>query len=65
MDMQVAEATGQIPLLQRGDRLITQKQHLMFQQRMVELFELAITQGACQINVFHQRTDIRPQWGDI
>ncbi|MNH46707.1 hypothetical protein D3C79_1096040 [compost metagenome] len=64
MDMQIAEATGQITLLQRRDWLIAQEQHLMLQQRMVKLLELAIAQRARQLNVFHQSTDIRPQRGD-
>lgn len=61
MDMQIAEAAGQIALLQRRDRLIAEEQHLMLQQGMIKLFKLAVAQRPGQFDVFHQRPDVRPQ----
>ena len=44
MDMQVAEARRQRALLVRRNRLVAQKQHLMAQQRVIELFKLGVAE---------------------
>lgn len=44
VDMQIAEALSQRPLLLGRDRLFAQEHHLMAQHRVVELFKLVIAQ---------------------
>ena len=59
MNMQIAKSRGERPLLMRRDRLIAQKQHLMANQRMIELFKLCIAQRPGQIDITDLRTDVR------
>ena len=64
MNMQVAKAQGEIPLLLGSDVLLTQEHHLVTQHRVIQLLKLVVAQRAGNIDAGYLRANIRPQRGN-
>ena len=64
MNMQVAKAQGEIPLLFGRNVLLAKEHDLMAQYRVIQLLKLVVAQRAGNVDAGNLRANIWPQRGN-